>query len=135
MFAELRSWLAENREWNRVHRDTWLGYTVAAPFEHTPLVQGCLAEVQKQCVNIPFTTSERRWPREQVVTLELHLAGSDLTVFLYPGTAQISSAARGELFWAEEWSYRTPQEFLGAFSSALAQEVARLGSAAAKGAV
>ena len=129
MFAKLRSWLAENREWNRTHRETWQGYTVAAPFQRTRLLQELFAEVEKQCAGLPLTVAERRWPREETLALELHLAGSDLTIWLYPDTAEISSTARGELFWSEEWSHRTPQEFLAAFRSALAAEVARLSSA------
>jgi hypothetical protein len=104
MIQRFRKWLRERREWRRAHDAAWSAVIIPGSDGISPYMQSILADLLAAVPALKFELSGKDEKFFQGV-----IPGTNAVVYLYADGAQIHDGPN-ELFWAEYYDYKTPQE-------------------------
>jgi hypothetical protein len=104
MLQRLRNWLLERREWRRIHDAAWSAVIIPGPDGISPYLQSIRADLLAAVPNLEFESCG-----ESETFFQGTIPGTEAILYLYGDGAQIHDGPK-ELFWAEYYDYKTPQE-------------------------
>lgn len=127
MWKRFRRWLADNRDWNRQHRQAWSGVTSPGPGGLSVFQERCESALTREIRSAGLAIVERTiQPLERNETLlYIRLTPGDLDVWICSAGAQFGYRT-GDVR-LEEWDARTPDELISEVTAGVVKMARRQG--------